>query len=385
MGYGKLACYGALTAATALPLTAQAAGIKFGGNLQAELVSVSGDGFAGVEGPNVTDALRRDGYYGGNQTWVGVKGKQALGDGYKAIARFRLKPRPGLWGFNKTSGTFNDKAGGDNKDSLFSGRDAFAGLATPYGTVTAGTMTSPYKKATVKWDPFKGTFMQARGQGGMSRAHNSYLPNQIAYANQIAGIAFKVAAILDNTDQDDPGESDGDHGYSAMAILPAGPVEVALAYQDLGEQFEEGGVASSAVRSPDNEAVSYKAALRYKPGAWTLVAQYEHTDHYAVNYGQKGDFLFGSAKYKFNDRHQVAANLGYFSDDGDDDIEHDGQYAAGAYEFHFKKEGGVTAKWYIGFTFSGMDDDEDNDPDTDDNLDGVGDYFVAGTGTRIKF
>ena len=63
-----------------------------------------------------------------------------------------------------------------------------------------GTMNTPYKSATVGWDPFLATFMQARGSNGMSRLHNSYGQNVIAYSNNfgdtklIAGI--EVAGMI---------------------------------------------------------------------------------------------------------------------------------------------------------------------------------------------
>ncbi|MGM0595039.1 MAG: porin, partial [Pseudomonadota bacterium] len=193
------------------------AGITIGGSVNAEVASVSGDGYQGDEGIMVTDAMRRDGPYGGNNTWFGAKGSYDAGNGYKAIARLRFKLQPGKWGDNSTK-SFNNsetssKDGGDG-DSLFSGRDAFAGIKTPYGDVTVGTMSSPYKSTTVKWDPMLGTFMQARGQGGMSKAHNSYMPNTVAYGNTFGSVWVKAAVILDQSDSDDDGEFDAENGMS---------------------------------------------------------------------------------------------------------------------------------------------------------------------------
>ena len=154
----------ALATALALISGQAAAGITIGGSVNAEVVSVSGDG-AAKEGLMVTDAMRRDGPYGGNDTWFGAKGDFDLDGGYKAIARLRFKLQPGKWGDNGTK-SFNQSEtssqGGGFGDSLFSGRDAFAGLKTPYGDITVGTMSSPYKSTTVKWDPFLGTFLQSR-------------------------------------------------------------------------------------------------------------------------------------------------------------------------------------------------------------------------------
>ncbi|MFW6349574.1 MAG: porin, partial [Thiohalospira sp.] len=73
---------GCLLAFAAAPAAAE---ITWGGVVNAEVASVSGDGYGGNEGLTVTDAMRRDGKYGGNETWLGIKGSQDVGNGYTAI------------------------------------------------------------------------------------------------------------------------------------------------------------------------------------------------------------------------------------------------------------------------------------------------------------
>ncbi|MFP4607360.1 MAG: porin [Thiohalospira sp.] len=360
---------GCLLAFAAVPATA--ANIEFNGVANAEVASVSGDGYGGNEGLMVTDAMRRDGKYGGNETWMGIKGSYALDDDYTAIARARLKVRPGNWGFNKASKYLSDtgdpqgaspETSGANNDSLFSGRDAFAGIKGPFGSVTIGTMSSPYKSTTVKWDPLKGTFLQARGQGGMSRAQNSYLPNTIAYGNKFGGAKVKLSMTMDESeDPDNAGEANGEHGYSFGATLPLGDAtDLAIGYQDLGDKMDFADEGSS----------SAKVAVRHQSGGLTLVGQYETTENYATNYDNAADFVYGSATWAFDDKNELILSLGANEDtnDGDKDSgDTSGTYAALGMKHHFSKK----ARVHGGLIHSASDD--------------LDDYTGIGAGFRVNF
>lgn len=297
------------------------AGITIGGSINAEVASVSGDGYQGDEGIMVTDAMRRDGPYGGNDSWFGAKGSYDVGNGYEAIARVRLKFHPGKWGDNSTKSFNNSETssqGGGYGDTLFSGRDVFAGVKTPYGDVTVGTMSSPYKSATVKWDPMLGTFMQARGQGGMSKAHNSYMPNTVAYGNTFGRVWVKGAVILDQSDSDDDGEFDAENGMSlGMRVNLSENTTLALGYQDMGDNLDKGDGSTST-----------KIAVKHKRGKLTLVGQYESTDHYATAYSGAMDFFYVSAGYAFEGDLQVNLGLGLNQDQSDAETAGDGTYAS---------------------------------------------------------
>ncbi|WP_206954934.1 porin [Trinickia acidisoli] len=79
---------------------------------------------------------------GMSTSYWGMKGAEDLGGGYKAV--FTLEdfflPQNGAYG--RFSG-----------DSYFS-RNAYVGLETPYGTVTAGRLTTPLFVSTILFNPF---------------------------------------------------------------------------------------------------------------------------------------------------------------------------------------------------------------------------------------
>ena len=350
---------GCLLACAATPAAAE---ISWGGVVNAEVANVTGDGYGGSQGWMVTDAMRRDGKLGGNQTWIGAKGSFDVGNGYQAIARARLKIRPSNWGNSRANKVeFDQGEGGD--DTLHSGRDAFAGIKGSFGSVTMGTMSSPYKSTTVKWDPLKGTFMQSRGQGGMSRGQNSYLPNTLAYGNKFGGAKIKASVTFDETDNnensgDGDGEADGEHGYSFGAIVPvASGTDLAIGYQDLGDSMDR----------YDQGATSMKVALRHKSGALTLVGQYESTEHYAFNYDGAADYVYSSATWAFSDRNEVILSLAGNDDTNDNDTDASGTYSALAWKHHFSGK----ARFHAGVIRS-----------TSKDLD---DYTGIGGGFRVKF
>ncbi len=59
--------------------------------------------------------------------------------------------------------------------------EAYIGIQGPTSNWRIGTISSPYKSSTVGWDPFLATFMQARGNGGLSVQHNGYVEGAINY------------------------------------------------------------------------------------------------------------------------------------------------------------------------------------------------------------
>ena len=62
--------------------------------------------------------------------------------------------------------------------------EAYVGIQTPTSQWHIGTISSPYKSSTADWDPFLATFMQARGNGGMSVHHNGYVESGINYQSK---------------------------------------------------------------------------------------------------------------------------------------------------------------------------------------------------------
>lgn len=262
-----------IAAAVAATVAAPAAfaDITMGGQLQAEVVSVSKDAAATTtEGVFLTDAMEGGAVNKGNASSFFIKGAHDLGNGITALYKVNTNPK---WVAEAGAGLGT--------------RDAFIGLKTGFGTFLAGRIATPYKTSTVKWDPFLGTFMQARGSSGMSGLHNGYADNVVAYANKF-GPATLVAAVAFDESNDNPadGEADGDHALTASVNVPVGPVEIALAYIDTAGLIGADGT--------DNfEAI--KAGAKFNTGAITLAAQYESID---VGGTKNADVIYGTGSFK---------------------------------------------------------------------------------------
>lgn len=287
----------AVAAAMAAPLAAQAE-VKVSGGLQAQLVNYSGgaaspDGWYATDGdqyPSIngaTGALKKSKENSGNYGFLKFAASEDLGNGMKALAVYNMNISVG-------------DADGPGDNGGPGGREAYIGLSGNFGTVLAGTLSNPYKSATVKWDPFLATFAQARGNGGASGLHNSYVGNAVAYANKFGMAKVVAAVVLDETsnpdkvdDSGNPEKTTAQHAKALSVNMPVGPVEVALGYVDM---TDFGG------KNADADAL--KIGVKYTAGAITASLQHE----------------------------TIGAGLGS-SDDGDTHLLLSGSYAMGANTF----------------------------------------------------
>ena len=275
-----LAVAGAMTAPMAVM-----ADMSLSGGLQTQIVSEGGDG-----------ALRNGLYmsHGGGSTGANsgsfgdltVKASEDLGNGMKAIAKY---------GFN--IGT----------DAGIGTREAYVGLAGDFGAVLAGRINHPYKTATVSWDPFLSTFMQARTAGGMHSAlYGSEVSNTLAYAGNFGGVKVVAGVIMDESDDaTDVEKTNGKHSYAASVNMPVGPVEVALAYASLSEN---GSMGLGGVE----KATAAKVGVKYSAGDFTVAGQYESTGEGLG--ADKGNVMFVTGTYKMG-ANSISASVGRTSDD----------------------------------------------------------------------
>jgi hypothetical protein len=358
----------ATAVAAVMAAPAAMAEITLGGQLQAEVVNASGDGVKGNVGEddagNPTKSgeglYMSDGWEGGkanagNASAFFVKGNHDIGNGLTGLYKLNFNPM------------FGDGVG------AFGGRDAFIGLKGGFGTVLLGKLSTPYKSSTVKWDPFLATFLQARGNGGMSGAgHNGYADNVIAYANEFGPATFVAAVALDESnDTPKDADADGDHALTASVNVPVGPVELALAYIDTAGyaaflDLDKNGKKDPGIDGTNNiEAI--KLGVKYGGGdvsPLTLAAHYETVD---VGGNANHDQIFATAGYMFG-ANTVSLNVGIKQPDKGDD----GEYLALGLNHAFNKS--VSA--LIGVSKS---DDQDSDKTADD------DVTLAGVGMRVKF
>lgn len=264
----------AVAAAMAAPLAAQAE-VTVSGGLQAEVVSIGGDA-ASANGLYATDGGEYNNENGGNYGFLKFSASEDLGDGLKALAVYNMNVSVG------------DSNGAPVGGADPGGRDAYVGLSGGFGTVLAGTLTTPYASSTKMWDPMIATFAQARGNAGMSALHNSYAGNAVAYANKFGMAKVVAAVVLDETASTTAtDETNGNHGYSFSVNMPVGPVEIAVAYMDVSE-FAAGADDASAI----------KVGVKYTAGAITVAAQMEQLDKGVAGTGTDGtDVMYITGSY----------------------------------------------------------------------------------------
>ncbi len=251
-------------AAAALPFAA-VADVTVSGGLQAQLVSVGGDGAATPTGLYASDGGEFGSENGGSFGFIKFSASEDLGNGLTALA---------MW-----NGVAN--VGDSNAAGGISGRDAYVGLSGSFGTVLAGTLATPYKSSTVSWDPFVTTFMQARGNFGMSDAQNGYASNALAYANTFGAVKLVAAMVLDESvDPTDGTKAAGKHAMAFSLNVPFGPVEVALAMVNADEftnigNLGLGATASALGNNTLDTLTATKLGAKYSAGDLTIAAQTE--------------------------------------------------------------------------------------------------------------
>lgn len=259
----------AVAVAAVLAAPVALADVQISGQLQAQLVSIGGDGL--VDGTDRFGAARKGMYLsdggmngsvnGGNWGAINFVASEDLGDGMKALAKYT---------FNVTTGNF----GGNT-------REAYVGLAGGFGAVLAGRLNHPYKTSTIGWDPFVGTFMQARDNAGMALGlHGSEIDNAIAYAGTFGAVKVVAAIVLDEGNDygatPDSSKTSGKNAFAFSVNAPVGPVEVAVAYIDLSKHtmLSDGAVGSGAYDAVAN-ATATKVGVKWTSGDLTVAGQYE--------------------------------------------------------------------------------------------------------------
>ncbi len=326
----------AVAAAMAAPLAAQAE-VKVSGGLQAQLVNITGDAVS-PDGWYATDGGEYTSENGGSYGFLKFAASEDLGNGMKAMAVYNMSVNVG-------------DADGKGDNGGPGGREAYVGLSGGFGTVLAGTLSTPYKSSTVKWDPFLATFAQARGNGGLSGLHNSYVGNAVAYANKFGMAKVVAAVVLDETDNS---ASQGDtttaqHAKSLSVNMPVGPVEVALGYIDLTD-FAGGADSATAL----------KIGVKYTAGAITVSAQNENLD---TGLGDESYTLL-SGSYAMG-ANTVSLSYGVNSPDAGDD----NTYTAIGVKHAFSKTVAATAAYRM----------------SDDGSAGDADESAMGVGLRVAF
>lgn len=336
-----------LTGILTLPLSSVAE-VNITGQAQLEAVNTSAsDGAAAdidgtatsvKEGLSLDDASESGIPGTGNATMLGITGSHALGNGMTGIYKFN----------------FNFKS--DDQEDGISDRDQFIGLKGDFGTILLGTMNTPYKSTTVSWDPFLATFMQARGNNGMSKTaglYNGYGTNVLAYANKAGKTKYIIAIDVDET-EDSNGDYAGDHGYHLGINTSLSP-KLELAF---------GVLTESGDSTADPSGTATKLGLRWKGDGISVAAQFETEDE---DLGDQ-DHLYVNYVKSLGKGASAAIAVGSRTDNSD--AENDGTYVA----VGFKKTLNQYVSWHAGIV------------SIDEGVVSKGeDASQVGAGIRVKF
>jgi predicted porin len=331
----------AVAAALAAPLAAQAE-VSITGGLQAEVVSVSGDS-ALANGLYAMDGMEYGKESSGSWGFLKFSASEDLGGGMKALA---------MWNAAINVGD-GDATGGS---AGFGQRDSYVGLTGGFGTVLAGTLSTPYKSSTVKWDPFLTTAAQARGSFGMNgKLHNGYVSNVLAYANKFGPATVVAAVVLDETaDATDTTKTYGKNALSFSVNAPVGPVEVAFAYIDASEMGVDGTPTAQAAKN----STATKIGVKWASGPITVAGQYEMIDKGYFSGGNDGDnVIYVTGSYAMG-ANTFSAGIGQTTEKntgGADDVVK--AYTALGMKHAFSK----TTSAHVAFRSSTNDDAADND------------------------
>ncbi len=213
------------------------------GQLQQELTSWGTNG-NGTSGKNIGDG----GAYGADHnsngaSWIGLSASETLTHNYQGIAHVSYELDV-------------------DEINNISGREAWLGIANPQSVWRFGTFISPYRRSTSEWDPYLGTFMQARGNGAMSANHATNIHNAIDYSSNWYGLDIDFLYAFDEEDRNNDGEADKDYSSSISIGWDRTNWELAASYQD--DTGPGNGIAS-------------KLAGRYQGQEWSFVLQHEQT------------------------------------------------------------------------------------------------------------
>jgi predicted porin len=208
-----------------------------------------GDVFLGsVKAPGAHAAAVQQG--GGMSTsYWGLAGKEDLGDNYSAF--FILESY-----FQPNNGTYGRFSG----DGFFS-RNAYVGLASPYGSIRAGLLTTPLYIATISFNSFSNSYTFSpwiyhtyKGLGAQGVVGDSVWENAVAYTSPTwAGLNATAIYSFGNSATDG-----GAHKWGAQLSYVYGNLAASANYQYINYISVAGdiGKADAAVPGLKNETTT---------------------------------------------------------------------------------------------------------------------------------
>ncbi|MDZ7805156.1 porin [Thiohalophilus sp.] len=214
-----------------------------------------------------------------NASRIGMKGGYDLDGGLRAL-------------YHIQAGLDADSTG----DEMFTRRFAFAGLKGDFGKVLYGTLSSPYKMAGLKIDPFYDT---AAGEGiagrnyGLSNYTNGWFDNVIAYVTpDMNGFQANAVMVMDDT-------TANDHHYN-----------YGLSYNKAGFSA---GFQYLEVNTVGSEEEATRLTAAYKTNQWSIGASMENVDPKA---SADTDYLYVAGTYNLSTKNTLKLSYGDVDNDG---------------------------------------------------------------------
>ncbi len=298
----------ALLAAGTAPATMAA--VEVSGVLQGQLVSVDSDLIA--DGSYLSDGGKfgqADGN-GGNSGTLSVSALHEFDNELRAVGRYSIDIQ--------------------SETGLDQGvRESYLGLDGRMGTLLLGNISTPFKSATAEWDPFYGTFMQARGNGGTAAApvvdpaapepiagallggDEGYMPNALLYRFTLPRT---VVALMYAPDESSDGAADaatnGNDALSASINVNWEHVELALGYLSVDDYGQDTTVIGYQPLKRSNG----KVGVRYHNDKFSVGLQWIDSDQ---DYDD-GSYALLTTSYRSGDN-SYSANYGQFNDADSED------------------------------------------------------------------
>ena len=371
----------AVAAAFTIPAAASAQVTLFG-TLEQEVVHNSGNFFKDrnddKSGFFVTDGqIGTSWNNGAGPSTIGIRATHDLGNGMTAL---------GVATFNPLGADLGS-------------RDLYVGLnmGAP-GTILVGRLTTPF--ATSGKDPFHGTFMQARGNGGMlgtagNLGNGGHLRNVVAYTNSFGPLSFVGGVVLDEGPVGDPNAGlpasagSNNHAFALRVNYDIGDGDLWFAWTR-ADDYQAAGETLTGEDDVDVNLRGIKLGGEYTFGDFRVMGQWERVENLTaldlgfdgigtpaveprsglVNYGDDGkaDFYLLSGSYTLG-ANVISLNLGQHNPKGDADST---RYAALGVMHNFTPR----VRAHAGYRMS------DNRAD---RADGGGKVHAIGAGMRVSF
>lgn len=221
------------------------------------------DGGSGTTVPNTAESRTR---VSSNNSYIGFKGTEDLGNGLSAIWQF------------ESAYAFDNQSRGDTTNTDSTGavgaRNTFAGLSSKtLGALTLGNQESPMKTSIAKLDQFGNTIADYRTLMGP----NTRIENSILYSSPVfAGFDGKIGYGARNETGNDNGVSIKNPSYwSGSVSYNNGPIFGAIAYEN--EKVVSAATSGGTAATTDTKQTTTRLGFGYNFGAGKVGVGYNTT------------------------------------------------------------------------------------------------------------